>query len=73
MLINTITEHISNRIESGELSNEDLVQLIEHVGGYLNLQTIPQYAKQYNISYNGVKNFRKVVELFNTKFVIDNE
>jgi hypothetical protein len=72
MLINTIQEHISMRIEGGELSNNDLVQLIEHVGAYLNLKTIPQYAKQHGISYNGAK-FRKVIKLFNTKYIIDND
>jgi hypothetical protein len=72
MLINTITEHISKRIDSGELSNEDLVQLIEHLGGYLNLQTIPNYAKANGKSYN-VKNFRTVKELFGVKFIVDNE
>jgi hypothetical protein len=71
MLINTITEHISKRIDSGELSNEDLVQLIEHVGGYLNLQTISSYAKANGKSYN-VKNFRTVKKLFGVKFIIDN-
>ena len=56
MLINTIQKHLAKRIEAGELSNDELVQLIEQVGSYLNLQTIPAYAKQNNMSYNGVKN-----------------
>ena len=73
MLINKIQEHLSLRIENGELKNEDLVQLIEHIGGYLNLTTIPQYAKENEMSYNGVKKFRNIKTIFNTKFVIDNE
>ena len=73
MLINTIQQHLSTRIEANELTNDELVQLIEQLGKYLNLQTIPDYAKQKNMSYNGVKNFRKVISLFNVAFVIDNE
>lgn len=57
----------------GELSNNDLVQLIEVAGALLNLQTIPDYAKTKNLSYNGVKNHREIIKIFNTKFVIDNE
>lgn len=72
MIVNTICEHLSKRIESGELSNKDLVQIIEHVGSYLNLQTISDYAKENNISYNGAKKYRYKVVLFNTKFIIDN-
>ncbi len=73
MLINTIQQHLSERIEANELTNDELVQLIEHIGSYLNLLTIPAYAKQNNMSYNGAKNYRKVVTLFGEKFIIDNE
>lgn len=73
MLINKIQEHLSIRIENGELTNDELVQLIEHIGNYLNLETISNYAKINNMSYNGVKKFRNIKTIFNTKFVIDNE
>lgn len=73
MLINKICEHLSQRIESGELSNDDMVQLIEHVGAYLNLATIPDYAAEHKMSYNGVKKFRRIIELFNVKLVVDND
>ena len=53
--------------------NEFLVQIIELSGSYLNLQTISDYAKDHNLSYNGVKNCRNIITLFNTKFVIDNK
>lgn len=71
-LIDKICEHISTRIENDELTNDDLVQLIEHTGAYLNLQTIPDYAKDNKLSYNGVKKHREIKTLFNVKFVIDN-
>ena len=72
MLVNKICEHLSQRIENGELSNDDMVQIIECVGRYLNLQTISDYSKEHRLSYNGVKRFRSVRKLFNVKFVIDN-
>lgn len=73
--INTgkLLDFISDKFEKDELDNESLVQIIEHCGGYLNLQTISDYAKRNNLSYNGVKKCRQVKELFGVKFVIDNE
>lgn len=73
MLINTINEHISKLILDGKLSNDDLVQLIEHAGSYLNLQTLPQWALQNGKSYNGAKIQKAKVNLFGVKFIIDNE
>lgn len=73
LLTNKICEHIGNRFETGELDNADLVQIIEHLGGYLNLATISQYAGERRMSYNGVKKFRETKELFGVKFVIDNK
>lgn len=72
LLVNKICEHLSKRIEAGELSNDDMVQIIEHTGAYLNIKTIPDYAKANDMSYNGVKKHRTIKEIFNTKFVIDN-
>ena len=60
MLIDTILNHISERIESNQLSNDDCIKIIECVGGYLNIRTIPDYASENNISYNGVKKFRNI-------------
>ncbi len=53
--------------------NEFLVQIIEQAGGYLNLQTISDYARKNGMTYNGVKKCREVRTIFNTKFVIDND
>ena len=71
-LTSTICEHIQQQFESGKLNNDNLVQIIEHIGGLLNLQTISDYAKENSMSYNGVKKFRNVINLFGVKFVIDN-
>ena len=71
--MNAIIQNIENEITNGNLTNADLVQLIEVCGDYLNIRTIPDYAKENGMSYNGVKNNRNIKEIFNVKFVIDNE
>ena len=73
MLINKVCEHLSGRIEAGELGNNDIIQIIELCGRYLNLQTLSDYSRANNISYNGAKNFRNKIELFGVKFIIDNQ
>ena len=72
-MIKKIKYQISELFEDGKLSNADMVQIIELCGAYLNLQSISDYAKQNGLSYNGVKNHRQIIKLFNQKFVIDNE
>ena len=67
-----LTEYITKVVYKEELENDALVQIIELCGGFLNLKTIPQYSKDNNISYNGAKKCRNVVELFGNKFIIDN-
>ena len=69
LMLKKLEKHI---LEKG-VSNEFLVQLIELSGSYLNLMTIPRYAKANGISYNGAKKFRNAIKLFNVKFIIDNE
>lgn len=75
--MNDLEQKILNRLENliieNKLSNDNLVQIIELCGSYLNLQTISNYSKDNNISYNGVKKCRDIREIFNVKFVIDNE
>lgn len=68
-----LKEYISKVVMKGDLSNGDLVQIIELCGSFLNIKSIPEYAKENNISYNGVKKCRNIVEIFGCKFVIDNE
>jgi len=75
-----LTEYESNAIKKlgqsihdGKWSNAALVQLIELSGEYLNIKTIPDYCKETGLSYNGVKKCRTIVEIFGTKFVIDND
>jgi len=54
------------------LDNDKLVQIIELAGSLLNLQTISAYAKNNQLSYNGVKKHRQIINIFGCKFVIDN-
>ena len=49
----------------------DLVQIIELASHKLNLKTISQYAKDNDMSYNGVKNNREFTEIGGVKFVVD--
>lgn len=64
---------IEKYIYENNISNVFLIQLIELGFNYLNLKTIPQYAKDNNMSYNGVKKYRKIIKIRNMKYVIDND
>lgn len=78
--MNNLTEYeilaldkLGKSIQDGKWCNEGLVQLIELTGGFLNLKTIPDYAKSNNLSYNGVKKTKTIRKIHGVKFVIDNE
>jgi len=75
-----LTEYESNSIDklaesihNGKWSNDGLVELFKLIGDYCNLKTISDYAKENNMSYQGVKDHRRIETIFNTKFVIDND
>lgn len=59
----------SKYMDENKLSETCMVHLFELVGRKLNLKTISQYAKDNNMSYNGVKKHRKILEFFGCKFV----
>lgn len=76
-LYNVINDHLGKRLQKNELTNDDIVGLIDLLGGYLNLKPITTYAKSEGISYNGalarIKSGKiKQYELFGCIFVIDN-
>jgi hypothetical protein len=71
--INKIDEYVYKCLQKNELSNDDLVQIIERINGYLNLKTIQKYANDNKISYNGTKKHRKIIHLFGCKFIADND
>ena len=70
-----LNDFVGKKIQNNELSNNDLVELIKLCGDYLNLKTIPDYAKSEKISYPGVLKRKNIViaKIFNTKYVIDND
>jgi hypothetical protein len=70
---NKLLKFVAEKFENNEINNTSLVQLIELCGNYLNLETLPKYATRNNMSYNGVKKFRKVITLFGVKLVQEND
>lgn len=68
-----IEEYVYKCLQKDELTNSDLVQIIERVNSYLNLKTIQKYANDNFLSYNGVKKHREIINLFGCKFVADND
>lgn len=71
--IDKIEEYVYKCICKNELSTLGLVQIFERLNTYARLKTITQYAKDNNISYNGAKNNREVIELFGVKLIADND
>jgi len=73
--INTqkLVAFVATKFEAGELDNNSLVELFKQMGMYMNLKTIPDYAKANNMSYPGVVKCRNIQEIFGVKFVIDND
>jgi hypothetical protein len=72
-LINTILDRLSHYVHAGALNNDDMVQIIELMGDYLNLATRAQWARRTGKSYNGGKKFRRNIRLFGANFIIDND
>ena len=67
-----IINKLGNYIQTKNISNDFLVQLIELGFDFLNAETISDYARTYNMSYNGVKKCRNIVTIRNLKFVVEN-
>jgi hypothetical protein len=69
-------QKLGESIHKGKWSNEGLVKLIELAGDFLNIKTVPEYAKEKGISDVAARKdtfYRKNRTIFNTKFVIDND
>jgi len=69
--INTLNR-IGQLVQEGKLSNEFLVNTCKLCADFLNLQKVAEYAKEKGISRQAAYK-HDVVEIFGTKFVIDNE
>ena len=68
-----LLQFVATKFENEELDNSSLVQLIELAGDYLNIQTLPNWAKKNSKSYNGAKMQKNKIVLFDVKFIIDND
>jgi len=65
---------LSDLVQGGGVSNDDMVQEIELLASYLGLETIAGYAKRKKTDYNNVKKSAlPKITLFGVKFVIDND
>lgn len=79
-MLEYINLEIHKSVQNSELNNADLVQIIELCAGFLNLQTISDYAKNNKLSYNGVlkrcnsiHNNVNIIDICGARFIIDND
>ena len=74
MKTSELIDKIFKNYESGAITDDDLVQIIELSALHLNLKTITNYAKANKISYNGaLKRKLNKITIDNQTFIIDNE
>ena len=71
--VNKIKASIDDAMMNDELSNDNLVELIKHIGAYGNVMSVKDYSDQNNITVQGVYNHRNVVNLWGFKFVVEND
>ena len=71
--LNKIKASIDDAMMNGELSNDDLVELIKHLGAYGNVMSVKDYSNENGITVQGVYNHRNVVSLWGFKFVVEND
>jgi Na+/phosphate symporter len=73
-LTDKIKQHLGQRVQNNELDNSEVIEIINLLGTFLNAETISDYAKRENITYNGaLKRNLKSFQLFGVKFVIEND
>ena len=70
---NKIKASIDDAMMNDELSIDNLVELIKHLGAYGNVMSVKDYSNQNNITVQGVYNHRNVVDLWGFKFVVEND
>jgi predicted transcriptional regulator len=64
---------ITNCVESGNATNEQMVEGIQLLSDYLGLITPKEYAKQKGIKFQSVYKSKKTVTILGKKFIIDND
>lgn len=71
--LNKIKKSIDLAFMKGEITNVELVELIEQVASYGNIHKVSEYAKENGMTVQGVYKCRNVVNLLGYKFVLDND
>jgi hypothetical protein len=71
--VNKIKASIDDAMYNNELSNDDIVELIKHVGAYGNIMSVKDYSDRNGITVQGVYNHRNVVNIWGFKFVVQND
>ena len=69
----TLNNLITNCVESGNATNEQMVEGIQLLSDYLGLITPKEYAKQKGIKFQSVYKSKKTVTILGKKFIIDND
>ena len=69
----TLNNLIAEYIESGNATNEEMVECIQLLSDYLCLITPKEYAKQKGIKFQSVYKGKNPISILGRKFVIDNE
>jgi predicted transcriptional regulator len=64
---------ITNCVESGNATNEQMVECIQLLSDYLCLTTPKEYAKQKGIKFQSVYKGKKPISILGKKFIIDND
>lgn len=77
-LTDKIIQHLCERVQNNELTNDEIINIIESLSCYLNLETISHFAKRKALSYNGVlKQIEtgklKTIDFFSIKFIVEND
>lgn len=68
-----ISELLYKEVSNGNVSNDELVEIIQLCADFLNLKTPEEYAKETRKSFQAVYKSDKTIKILNKKFVIDNE
>jgi predicted transcriptional regulator len=68
-----INELIANCVESGNATNEQMVESIQLLSDYLCLTTPKEYAKSKGIKFQSVYKSKKPISILGKKFIIDND
>jgi predicted transcriptional regulator len=69
----TLNNLITNYVESGNATNEQMVECIQLLSDYLCLTTPKEYAKSKGIKFQSVYKGKKPITILGRKFVIDND